>query len=219
MKLSKETINIFKNYSSINSNLLLKEGNKIATKSEPPTIASEVVVSENFPSEFGIYDLNEFLGALSLFNDPELTFYDKYVTIEENGNLIRFYAADASILSTPKNSITFPSVDVEFTLSGGVLANIHRTSSILKAGDLSFIGKDGNLILQVCDKKVATGNTYENVIGNTDQNFRVNVKIDNLKLMPGDYKVSISSKKISRFESTNSQLVYYVAVESDSTFD
>lgn len=218
MKLSKDTINLFKNYAQINSNLLLKSGNTLATKSEPPTIASEVTVTETFPLEFGIYDLNEFLGALSLFDDPELEFNDKFVSIKDKGNTIKFYAADANILSTPKKSITFPEADIEFSLSNAVLSTIQRTASVLKAGDLSFIGKDGELILQVSDKKVATGNTYENVIGQTDLTFKVNLKIENLKLMAGDYNVSISSKKISRFVSSNGNLTYYVAVESDSTF-
>lgn len=219
MKLSKDTINIFKNYASINSNLLLKEGNTIATKSEPPTIASEVTVAESFPSEFGIYDLNEFLGAMSLFNDPDLTFHEKYVTITENNNTIKFYAADASILSTPKKSITFPDSDVDFKLSATTLASVLRTSNILKAGDLSFIGENGKLILQVWDKKISTGNSYQTELGTTDKTFRINIKIDNLKLMTGDYDVSISSRRISRFTSIGSSLVYYIAVETDSTFE
>lgn len=219
MKLSKETLAIFKNYAQINSNLLLKEGNKISTKAEPATIASEVIVAEEFPIEFGIYDLNEFLGALSLFEDPELEFNEKFVSIKDNSNTIRFYGADASVLSTPKKSIEFPLVDIEFQLSNTTLLTILKTSAILKASDLSFIGKEGKLYLQVCDKKVATSNTYENIIGETDLGFRVNLKIENLKLMHEDYTVSISSKKIARFATKGGNLVYYCAVEQDSEFN
>lgn len=218
MKLSKDTIAIFKNYASINRNILLKEGNILATRSEPPTIASEVTVPETFPIDFGIYDLHEFLGALYLFDDPELEFNDKFVSIKENGNTIKFYASDPNVLATPKKSITFPDVDIQFELSTTQLSTIQRTASVLGADDLSFIGKDGTLTLQVSDKKNATGNLYETVVGNTDLNFRVNLKINNLKLMQGDYTVSISNKKISRFTSKNENLIYYVAVESDSVF-
>ena len=106
-----------------------------------------------------------------------------------------------------------------FNLSGNVLDTIHRTAGVLKASDLSIVGADGQLVLQVGDKRNVTGNTYETVVGTTDKTFKVNLKVENLKMLPGDYDVSISSKKISRFKSSSNDLVYYVAVEADSTFE
>ena len=218
MKLSKNTVNLLKNYASINSNLLLKTGNKLATISGQKSIIAEATVEDSFPNDFGIYDLNEFLSALSLFTDPDLTFNDKVVTIKEGTSTIKYYASSPEVLTVPSKSINFPDVDVEFDLSGEVLASILKTASVLRASDVSFIGEGGELKLVVGDKKNATANTYGVSLGATSGNFRVNLKIDNLKFIPGDYTVSISSKKISRFASKSSDLVYFVAVEADSTF-
>lgn len=218
MKLSKNTQNILKNFAGINSNLLLKTGNKLTTISGQKSIIAEVTVEETFDKEFGIYDLNEFLAAYTLFNDPDLSFTDKFVTIKEGSSAVKYYAAAAEVLTTPTKSINFPDVDVEFELTAEQLASILKTSSVLRASDVSFVGADGKLKLQVGDKKNATANSYEVVIGDADGEFRVNLKVDNLKFIPGDYTVSISSKKISRFQAKTSDLVYFVAVEADSTF-
>jgi len=218
MKLSKDTLALFKNFAGINSNLLLKAGNQLATISAQKNVMSDATVAETFP-DFGIYDLNEFLGAMSLFEDPELEFADKYVTISEGGNSIKYFAADASVLTAPQKAITFPDSDIDFTMTAAMLNMIHKTASVLRAADVSVVGDGTNMIIQVGDKKNATGNSYSNTVGATDKTFRVNLKVENLKMLPGDYQVSVSSKKISRFQSASSDLVYYVAVEADSTFD
>lgn len=219
MKLSKETIAIIKNFAGINSNLLLKQGNKLATISAQKNVMADVTVSETFP-DFGIYDLNEFLGAMSLFDDPELTFEDKVCKITQGNMSIKYYAADATVLTAPSKPITFPEAEINFDLSNQMLTMIQRTASVLKASDVSIVGSDGKITLVVGDKKNATGNSFSEPVGNTDKSFKVNLKVENLKMIPGDYTVSVSSKKISRFKSsTNGDLVYYVAVEADSTFD
>jgi len=218
MKLSKNTVNLLKNYASINSNLLLKAGSKLSTISGQKSIIAEATVEDTFPIDFGIYDLNEFLSAFSLFSDPDLTFNDKVVVIKEGTSAIKYYASSAEVLTVPSKSINFPDADVEFELSAEVLASILKTASVLRASDVSFIGEDGELNLVVGDKKNATANTYGVSLGKTDGKFRVNLKIDNLKFIPGGYTVSISNKKISRFAAKGSDLVYFVAVEADSTF-
>lgn len=218
MKLSKNTVNLLKNYASINSNLLLKAGNKLSTISGQKSIIAETTIEDSFAMDFGIYDLNEFLSAFSLFNDPDLTFNDKVVVIKEGTSAIKYYASSPEVLTVPSKSINFPDADVEFALSGDVLASILKTASVLRASDVSFIGDGSDLKLVVGDKKNATANTYDVTLGQTTGNFRVNLKIDNLKFIPGDYTVSISNKKISRFAAKNSDLVYFVAVEADSTF-
>ena len=218
MKLSKDTLALFKNFAGINSNLLLKAGNQLATISAQKNVMSDATVAETFP-DFGIYDLNEFLGAMSLFNDPELEFAEKYVTISEGGNSIKYFAADASVLTAPQKAITFPDSDIEFTMTAAMLSMIHKTASVLRAADVSIIGDGTNMTIAVGDKKNATGNSYSANVGATDKTFRVNLKVENLKMLPGDYQVSVSSKKISRFQSASSDLVYYVAVEADSTFE
>lgn len=217
MKLSKETVGLIKNFAGINSNLLLKSGNKLATISAQKNVMADAVVTETFP-DFGIYDLNEFLGAMSLFEDPELTFNDKYVTIEQGGNSIKYFAAEASVLTAPQKAITFPAAEIEFNMSASMLSMIQRTASVLRAADVSIVGDGSSITVVVGDKKNASGNSYNANVGSTDKKFKVNLKVENLKMLPGDYTVSISSKKISRFQGTG-DLVYYVAVEADSSFE
>lgn len=217
MKLSKETVSLFKNFAGINSNLLLKSGNKLATISAQKNVMSDATVSEVFP-DFGIYDLNEFLGAMSLFDDPELDFSEKYVTIKQGNSSIKYFAAEPSVLTAPQKSITFPAHEIEFNMSAAMLNMIHRTASVLRATDLSIVGDGTTITAVVGDKKNATGNSFSEPVGSTDKKFKVNLKVENLKMLPGDYTVSISSKKISRFQGTG-DLVYYVAVEADSTFE
>lgn len=218
MKLSKDTVALFKNFAGINSNLLLKEGNKLATISSQKNVMADATTTEAFP-DFGIYDLNEFLGAMSLFEDPELEFSDKYVTIKQGNMSIKYFAADASVLTAPQKAITFPEAEINFTVTSAMLNMIHKTASVLRASDVSIVGDGSTITAVVGDKKNATGNSFSEPVGTTDKSFRVNLKVENLKMLPGDYEVSISSKKISRFKSPATDLVYYVAVEADSTFE
>jgi hypothetical protein len=217
MKLSKETQEIFKNFASINANLMLREGNKLASMSENKTIISEATVTESFPQQFGIYDVNEFMGVLSLFNDPDLTFNNDVVIIKEGKNQIRYKAAEETTLKTPSKAITFPEAEITFNLTASDLQHIIKSASILKVSDVSFIGANGTLTALVVDKKNPMTNKFEIDVGTTDKNFTANMKIENFKMLPGSYSVAIAKMKICRFKSTTSDLTYYVAVESDST--
>lgn len=218
MNLSKETIAVIKNFSSINSNLTIKPGNKLTTISTGKNIIAETVVSEQFPNDFGIYDLNEFLGAMSLFDSPDLVFSDKYVTIREGKNSIKYFAANSNVLTPVPNVKAFPTADIEFDLPGQMLQQIQRVSSILKVSDISFVGDGSTIVATVGDKSNPTGSSFDSEIGVTDKVFDVKIKVENLKMMAGDYRVAIGAKKISRFQATNQQLTYYVAIELDSTF-
>jgi ribosomal protein L28 len=218
MKLSKETVALFKNFAGINSNLLLKSGSKLATISAQKNVMADATVAETFP-DFAIYDLNEFLGAMSLFDDPDLDFQEKYVSISQGSMKIKFFAADASVLVAPQKAITFPEAEINFQITADKLQMINRTASVLRAADVSIVGDGSTVTVVVGDKKNATGNSFSEPVGTTDKTFKVNLKVENLKMLPGDYNVSISSKKISRFQSTATDLVYYVAVEADSSFE
>ena len=219
MKLSKETLAIFKNFASINTNLLIKPGNVISTMATNKTVLAKVTVAETFTEEFGIYDLGEFLGALSLFESPELEFDKKFVQIKESSESIKFYSADASVLIAPTKDIKFPDADVVFNLTANQLAKIQKTASVLRASDLTIRGEDGKMTLLVGDKKNVTGNSFSTEVGDTDKKFTININVDNLKMLPGDYTVSVSNKKISQFKSDSTDLIYYVAVEADSVID
>ena len=218
MKLSKETLALIKNYASINNNLLFKPGSTLSTIAVSNTIMSSSTVTETFPSEFGIYDVNEFLAVLSLFEDADLTFDEKFVTIKQGNSSIKYFAAAPNTIVVPTKPIVFPDAEINFKLEAAVLAMILKTAPILKSADVAIVGDGATIQVLVGDKKNATSNAYTHALGTTTSAFRVNLKIDNLKMVPGDYDVSISSKKISRFKGAG-DLVYYVAVEADSTFE
>ena len=218
MKLSKETLALIKNYASINNNLLFKPGNVLSTIAVSNTIMSSSTVAETFPSEFGIYDVNEFLAVLSLFEDPDLEFSEKTVSIKQGNSSIKYFAAAPNSIVVPKKEIIFPEAEINFKLEANVLAMILKTAPILKSTDVALLGDGSTINVIVGDKKNATSNAYTYTLGTTTSVFKVNLKIENLKMVPGDYDVSISSKKISRFKSAG-DLVYYVAIEADSTFE
>lgn len=220
MKLSKETVGVLKNFANINGNLLIKEGSKLSTISAQKNVMASVSVPEVFDSEFAVYDLNEFLGALSLFEDPDLEFSEKSVRIKQGNNSIRYYAADVGTLTVPPaKQIQLPSEDITFNLDASTLAMIQRTASVLHSADVSVVGDGSKMKIVVADKKNAAANAYEVALAETDKTFKVNLKVDNLKMIPGAYTVTISNKKISRFQANGSDLVYFVAVEADSTFE
>lgn len=219
MNLSKETLTLIRNFAGINGSIMLKEGNTLATISEGKNVMAMGTITESFPQDFGIYDLNEFLGAVGIFSNTVLDFKDKFVTISDGGtSKIKYFAAGEGIVKAAPATIKFPDPDVEFNLTHDQLAMILKTSSALKAGDVSIQGDGTTLRVVVSDKKNATSNAYQVDLGATDQTFKANLKVENLKMLPGDYNVAISSKKISRFRSTAVDLTYYVAIEADSEF-
>lgn len=219
MNLSKETLILIRNFAGINGSIVLKEGNTLATISEGKNVMAQATIAESFPQDFGIYDLNEFLGAVSIFDNPVLDFSDKYVKISDGGTSnIKYFAAGEGIVKPAPSTIKFPEPDVTFNLTHDQLAMILKTSSALKAGDVSIQGDGTTLRVVVSDKKNATSNAYQVDIGTTDQEFKANLKVENLKMLPGDYEVSVSNKKISRFKNAATDLTYYVAIEADSEF-
>ena len=220
MKLSDKTISVLKNFSSINQSILFKEGNKLRTISVMKNILAEATVSEDFSRDFGIYDLNQFLNGLSLHQDPELDFaQDGYVVIREGRSRSKYFFADPNVIVTPpEKAINLPSEDVCFQLSTEQLDKLLKASAVYQLPDLSAIGENGVVKLVVRDKKNDTSNDYAVVVGETDNEFCFNFKVENIKVLPGTYEVVVSQKLLSRFTSKNHDLTYYIALEPDSTF-
>jgi len=217
MKISKDTISILKTLSAVNTNLLLKPGNKISTISPQKNVVAELTVSETFPEQFGIYDLGEFLGVMSLFSDADVEFQEKFAVIKEGSSSIRYYAADPSILVVPTKPLNFPAAEVEFRLPAATLAMAIKTAGVLRSPDVSFEGDGTTVRMSIADLKNPSANSFNMVVGESDVVFKSNLKVENLKMMPGDYDVSLTSKKISRFKNTANGAVFYVALELTST--
>lgn len=220
MKLSDKTISLLKNFSSINQSILFKEGNKLRTISVMKNILAEATVSEDFTKDFGVYDLNQFLNGLSLYQNPELDFKnDGYVVMKEGKSRSKYFFADPNVIvSPPDKDISLPSEDVRFEVSTDQLDKLLKASSIYQSPDLSAIGENGVIKLVVRDKKNDTSNVYSVIVGETDKEFCFNFKVENIKILPGTYEVVVSQKLLSRFTAKNSDLTYYIAMEPDSTF-
>jgi hypothetical protein len=220
MKLSDKTINLLKNFSDINQSILFKQGNKLRTISVMKNIMAEAEVQEEFPKDFAIYDLTQFLRGVFLHNNPELDFAnDGHVVIREGKTRSKYFFADPSVIVVPpEKSLTLPTMDVEFELAAEQLEKIRKAVLAFQLSDLSVIGGSGVVKLVVHDKKNDTSNDFQVLVGETSETFCYNFKVENIKVIPGDYKVSISSKLLSRFVNTDYDLTYFIALEPDSNY-
>jgi|TARA_R100000030_G_scaffold13293_1_gene8842 hypothetical protein len=220
MKLSDNTVALLKNFAGINNSILVKQGTKLRTISVAKNILAEAEVKEDFPRDFAIYDLNQFLNGLSLHQDPDLDFNDdSYLSIKEGKRRVKYFFADPNvIISPPEKEITLPSQDVCFQLDSSSLEKLVKAAQVYQLPDLSAIGEAGVIKLVVRDKKNDTSNEYAIVVGETDKEFAFNFKVENIKIIPGAYDVVVSSKLLSQFTNTKYDLTYYIALEPDSTF-
>ena len=220
MKLSESTVNLLKNFSSINQSILFKEGTKLRTISVMKNILVEANVAEEFPRDFGIYDLNQFLNGLSLHANAELNFDNQeYVLIKEGRMRSKYFFADPSVIvAPPEKEITLPSEDVEFVLTSQQLEKLKKASSIYQLPDVSVIGEAGVIKLVARDKKNDTSNDFSIVVGETESEFVFNFKEENLKIVPGNYAVVVSEKLLSLFVNQNQDVTSYIGLEPDSTF-
>ena len=220
MKLSDKTLTLLKNFSSINQSILFKEGNSLRTISVMKNILAEATIEEDLPKNFGIYDLNQFLNGLNLHQNAELDFdNDNYVVIREGKSRSKYFFADPNVIVTPPDkSISLPSEDVCFVLDTKELDKLLKAAGVYQLPDLSVVGEAGVVKLVVRDKKNDTSNDFSIVVGETDDVFCGNFKVENLKILNGSYEVVISSKLLSKFKHTSYDLVYYIAMEPDSNF-
>lgn len=220
MKLSDKTLSVLKNFSSVNQSILFKQGNKLRTISVMKNILAEATIDEEFPKDFGIYDLNQFLNGLGLHRNPELDFEnDGYVIIRDGKMKSKYFFADPNVIVTPpEKEISLPSEDVCFELSTEQLDRLLKASAVYQLPDISAVGEAGVVKLVVRDKKNETSNDFSIVVGETNSEFVFNFKVENIKILPGTYEVVVSQKLLSRFTSKNHDLTYYIALEPDSTF-
>ena len=224
MKLSEHTVDVLKNFATINQNLVIKEGSTLTTMSAMKNIVAKAEVEESFDKEVAIYDLNEFLASISLFTSPILEFDDGFVTIKEENNpknSLKYFYSDPSVVTSPNKTITMPSKEVSFTLGGEDLNKLKRAAGVIGAPDLVLEKKSADVFLTVKDKKNDTANTFsidvDTVADGSD--FKFFFKVENLKLMDGDYEVDISSKNISHLASSNKDVEYWVALEPESSYE
>ena len=221
MKLNQNTTDILTNFAGINTNILIKQGDELSTISTMRNIFAKAKISDQFTNEFGIYDLNQFLSTVSGFAKPELSLQDKYMTISSEGSKSKatYFYSDSSVIVAPTKEVKMPEAEVTFSLTESNYKQLLKMAAILAAPDLALIGtKGGDIVLKVCDKKNDTSNTFEVVVGQSaTADYTFYFKVENMKMLDGDYDVSVSSKSISHFKNKIKPIEYWIALESDST--
>jgi len=222
MKISKETLDVLKNFSAINPNIVIEQGNKLSTIAEAKNIMASCEVAETFDKDIGIYDLNEFLSALSLIEDPEFVFGDTSVSIKSALTSLTYRYADKSILTSPERGVNMPEAEVTVELSAEVINQIRRAGAALNHPVVSITtnANDSKLYLQVKDPSNSSSNIFQYELDasyDLDAAFDYQFLISNLKLIAGDYKVAVSSKLISHWKCINTNSVeYWIALEKTS---
>ena len=223
MQLSEKTLKILQNFTTINQSLSFKEGRKLRTISVMKNVLAEAEIEEYIPKDFAIYDLPQFLNTLALYRDPEVdvSTNPNFANIKAGANnRSKYFFSDPSvIIAPPEKEMLLPSEDVSFTLQEDQLAKMLKSASILQLPDLAVVGGEGVVKMVVSDRKNDTSNESAIVVGQTNNNFSFNFKIENIKLIPGSYQVTISSKNLAKFYNTDYKLTYFVALEPDSTYD
>jgi hypothetical protein len=222
MQLTEETLNVLRNFSSIQSNLVVQSGSKIKTMAEARNVMSSAIIAQEFPQDFGIYDLNEFLNVLSLVDDPKLDFSPEYVRVTDSTgrSAVKYFFADPSILTSPSKDITMPDCEVSFTLDESTLSRVRKAASVLGHEKMTIEANDGSIRLTVIDNNDPTSSSFVIDVPGTYQSdkFCFVMNISNMKLISGDYEVGISSKLLSQFTNKNVDVVYYIALEKSSTY-
>jgi len=221
MKLSDKTLTLLKNFSSINQSILFKQGSSLKTISVMKNILAEATIDEDLPTDFGIYDLNQFLNGLGLHQNPDLDFENQgHVVIREGKSRTKYFFADPQVIVTPPDKeITLPTEDVSFELSTSHLDKLLKAAAIYQLTDLAVVGGDGVVKIVVRDKKNDTSNDFSIVVGETESTFSFNFKVENIKILPGTYDVVVSRNLLSRFTCRDYDLKYFIALEPDSTFE
>tara|TARA_Y100000768_G_scaffold294547_1_gene228381 strand:+ start:302 stop:967 length:666 start_codon:yes stop_codon:yes gene_type:complete len=220
MKISNDTRNVLKNFSTINSGIRVKSGNKLETISNMKNILAVATVNESFPQDFSIYNLPEFLGATSLLSDPEFDFGDTSLTVADDNSSLAYFYASEGMVTAPDKMITMPDAEIVINLSSTLLSELQKAASVLGVNDM-VLSSDGTVIrLEVTDKKNPTSNTFSRIVGEGNGvSYTMNFKIENLKVLDGNYEVSVSSKGISHFNNTDIDLEYFIALEPDSKYN
>jgi len=213
MKLSENTVTLLKNFASINPSIHIKEGNMLRTIAPQKTIMASSKINEVFPANAGIYDLPRFLSAFSLFDNPELIFDDNMITMKENKRTIRYVLTDPKMfLNPPENDIDMPPCEIEVDVEYSNLQSVMKAASVLSLPEIAFIGDGSYIYLKAVDSSDPTSDDFGVELEESNKVFRVVFRVENIKLLPNTYKVSLSSKGLANFSSDNTN--YFIAIES-----
>lgn len=218
MKLSENTLAVLKNFVSINSNIEFKKGTKLATIAPTKTVLAKATVADDFPKDFCIHDLNQFLAIFNMNKDCEIEFDEKNVIIKstKTKTSTRYRTASKNtIVSPPEKEITLPSSDVVFTLTADDLNTILKNANLLQSDHVTFHSQGEKIVVNACNENDDSAHVAETEVADGNgKKFKAVFLTENLKMMPGSYEVTISFKGISHFKSSKDDIEYWIAIET-----
>ena len=220
MNLNAKTLEVLKNFYSINPSLVVKEGNVLATISTNKTVLAKATVPDVFTQRFAMYNLGRFINSVTSYENAELEFHNNHVVIKESGKTESTrlsYADESGIKIPPEKALVLSTIDASCKITTANLRSVQKQLGILDVPEIAVVGDGVNIYLQAVDSKNVTSDVFSIVIGSTDKTFRSLFKAENIKVMPGDYDVDICSKGISHFKGEG--IEYWIAVEANSTYN
>jgi len=218
MKFSEETVTVLKNFSGINKSIRFTPGSTLKTITPEKTLIATAAIKDKIPSEACVYDVSRFLSILSLYNEPYVEFNDKYFIISEGRRRTKYVYADISMIHVPpEKDINIPTEDVVVNVKWEDLQSVLKAAGVLQFSEVAFVGTDGKVYLKAIDSSQEGADDYGIEIGETEDEFKIIIKTDNLKLLPQDYRVTLCSKGISEFKGDSA--TYFVAIDSKSTYN
>ena len=219
IKIGNDTRTILKNFATINNGIKVESGNQLKTISNMKNILAVATINEQFPKNFSIYNLPEFLGATSLLEDPEFEFGDANLVIADSNTTMSYFYASEGMVNSPDKMITMPECEISVDVSSTLLSELQKASSVLGVNDLVLESDGTKITFTVKDKKNATSNTFSRLVGEGNgSTYSMNFKIENLKVLEGNYEVQVSSKGISHFKNKDVDIEYFIALEPDSSY-
>jgi len=218
MKLNENTLNVLKNFSTINQSLVFQEGNELSTVSGNKTILAKAKVKDSFPQKFCVYDLNRLLGVISIHDDPELTFTKTHVDIGSGNRVTSYvYTNESLVVKPPEKELVLPSAEVDITLEQGDFEDIMKAANVLSSTEISIVGDGKNISIIAQDVADSSAGKHSITVDETDKTFSFNFKVENMKMMRGTYNVKVSQKGLAQF--IGESVEYFIAIENSSTYE
>jgi len=217
MKLSTDTINVLKNFATINQNVRIHPGSTISTISPGKDVFARAAVAETFPREFNIYDLNSFLALLTLMEDQDIDFGDRSLTVSKDGGKFEYYYAEPTVIVAPEAGKNIPvEPHFEFDMTKAEVEMLNKAAAITSAKNVILKSVQGQVTLTMGDSTTPNSNNYTRTVGTSEYSFNCILPVERLKLVPDAYHITLSKLKFLHFKHATKDLAYWLALEPAS---
>lgn len=217
MKLNEHTMNVLKNFATINPGVVLNPGKIQKTQSPGGEILAIAELDEITSNKFAIYDLNQFLGNVTTMSNPDISIKKNVITIKDDVFEFNYHACTpSSVIHPPDMEILLKNPDVSFELPHSTLTKLLRLASMNELHNLSIGSKNKKLHIQIHDMSKSNVNYASTEVGEyLGDDFIATFKTEYLKFIPDDYRVEMKLGKFARFYGKNKNIQYTVGIEVD----